>query len=93
MLNERPGGVDLTPPTVVGLKTFKHKEKRLVVVSEVGCDFFGEVSLVHICPNARGILVCVHVYCMLLFCFIQEANFDLDQLFYVSFCVIVLIYL
>ena len=55
---------------------FKHKEKRLVVVSEIGYDFFLEVFLVHICRNARGTLVCVHVVLcgMLLFCFIQEAN-------------------
>ena len=55
---------------------FKQRDKRLLVVSEIGCDFFGEVSLVHICRNARGTLVCVHLilYSMLLFCFIQEAN-------------------
>ena len=55
---------------------FKHKEKRLVVVSEIGYDFFLEVFLVHICRNARGTLVCVHVVLcgILLFCFIQEAN-------------------
>ena len=70
---------------------FKHKEKRLAVVSEIGCDFLGEVSLVHICQNARGILVYVHVvlYGMLLFCFIQEANLwprPAFLLFFLRYC-------
>ena len=55
---------------------FKQKEKRLAVVLEIVCNFFGEVSLVHIYRNARGRFACVYVvlYDVLLFCFIQEAN-------------------